>query len=457
VFYGRKEELKLINDKILSEKFEFGILYGRRRVGKTTILKEVIRNNEGIYFVANEMDFEHNIKNFGNIVAKYFNMDVNFGSLDQIFNFIKNASQNKRFVVVIDEFTYLFSKEKGVISLVQNLVDSLQDSNLVLILAGSQVGMIEEIISYQKPLYGRATFKLHIKPFNYLESQLFYPNFSNEDKVIAYSVFGGIPFYLSLIDDKLSIKENIINLLLKETSLLKNEVEFVLKQELTNTQTYRMVLNAIASGATKVNEISNKARINNTGNTSTYLKTLESLGIIKRVIPFGENINSRKSLYKISDQMFNFYYTFINKNLSALTFLNENQFYENYISPELVRYASFSFEEICRSFLAIINKEKKTDFYTEINSYWGNNILIKEEVELDIVARRGEDIDVYECKFTNKEFNYEQLETLKRNASFLNPSKYGVFSKSGASNNVINELDYIYTLNDLYQIELIVL
>jgi AAA+ ATPase superfamily predicted ATPase len=203
MFIGRVEEKALIKERIDRKSFEFGILYGRRRIGKTTLLKNILEERKGIYFVASEMDFNYNLDVFSSLVAGFFNESVTFNSLEMLFAYLKKKSEKERVLLVIDEFTYLFTREKGVESILQNIIDDiLKEANMILVLSGSQVGMIEDVISYKRPLYGRLSFKIKLEDMDYYDASQFYPEYSDEDKIIAYSIFGGIPHYLAKIDDR---------------------------------------------------------------------------------------------------------------------------------------------------------------------------------------------------------------------------------------------------------------
>ncbi|NCU27849.1 ATP-binding protein, partial [Candidatus Nomurabacteria bacterium] len=312
MFIGREKEKQIILKHIDSSSFEFGIVYGRRRVGKTALLKEVMKQNTGIYFVANEMGFDYNISEFAGTVANYFNESVTFKDLEMIFSYLCKKSLEQRVLVVIDEFSYLFSREPGVQSVLQNIIDNeLIKSNVKLILAGSQVGMIEEVISYKKPLYGRTTFRLKITAFDYFDAAKFYPGFSSEDRIRAYGVLGGIPYYLSKVDDSFSLRDNIIDLVLREGSFLADETEFFLKQELRAVSSYGMIIHSVSRGATRLNEISTKSQIGNTGTATKYINILRDLDIIYKEVCFGEGESSKKTIYKLKDHSFDFYYTFV--------------------------------------------------------------------------------------------------------------------------------------------------
>ena len=452
MFIGRKKEIETIEKRIQSEEFEFGILYGRRRIGKTCLLKEILKNNKGIYFVANEMGYEYNLNILSNAVASYYNESVTFSSLDMLFNYLNKKSNRERVLLIIDEFTYLFTKEPAIQSLLQNAIDNhLVESNVTLILSGSHVGMIEDVISYHKPLYGRTTFKMKIKPFDYYEASQFYSNFDNEDKVRLYSVFGGIPYYLSKIDNKISIKDNIKKLIIDDNALLADETEFFLKQELRSITSYSMIINSICSGATRLNEISTKSQVNNTGTTTKYLNTLRNLDIIEKEICFGEKPNSKRTLYKIKDNFFNFYYKFIYMNKSKMILLSPNVFYADFIEPKLDEYVSFIFEKVAKEFLIRENLVTKGDTFYEIARYWGNNKKLKREVDIDIMTNGDKGNIAYECKWTNDLFRNSEVKDLKEESEFLKPYRLGGFSKSGYSNEALSKLDLTYTVSDLFK------
>lgn len=453
MFLAREKELEIIEKRIQSKNFEFGIVYGRRRIGKTSLLKEVLFRNKGIYFVANEMGLEHNLNNLYSAVSDFFNENITFNSLEMLFKYLVEKSKNERVILIVDEITYLLSSDESIQSVLQNIIDTyLLDSNILLILSGSQVGMIEDIVSYEKPLYGRTTFKLQLKAFDYYEASLFYPSFSAIDKINAYSIFGGVPYYLSKIDDTLSLKENVVNLIISEDGILFEETDFFLKQELRSISSYSMILNAISSGATKLNEISNKAQINNTGTTSKYLETLKGLGLIEKEVCFGENQNSRKTIYRIKDNFFNFYYTFIHPNKSKIVLLNSETFYDIFIKPNLDKYVSYIFEVICTEFLIRKNKTASTDIFFEIGRFWGNNKKLKREVEIDIVTKTSKGNICYECKWLSDVFRKKEYLDLKEESELLEPIRLGGFSKSGFSVDAKSLLDYAYSLDELFLI-----
>ncbi len=449
MFIGREKELGILKNKIKSNNFEFGIIYGRRRIGKTKLLQELVKDHDAIYYVANEMGFENNLEQLSRTVANYFNQPFIFSSYEDLFRFVGQKSIEDELILIIDEFTYLMSSNEEILSVLQNIIDhTLLNSKLKLIISGSHVGMLEDAISYKKPLYGRSTFKLKIEPFDYYDASKFYPNASNEEKIMYYSVFGGVPFYTNRINDNLSFKENVLNLLIEEGSIFEDEVTFFLSQEVRSIATYAKVLNAIASGATKVNEISTKSGISDTGNTSKHLDLLIQLGIVEKIYSFGERINSRKSMYKIKDQLFMFSYRFIERFRSQRTIMDPNIFYNTYIEPHLEEFVSFEFERISQEFLL----RKYPNEIQEISNYWYNDAKLKMDIEIDIVMRKSDKLYAFECKWTNKNINGKIIEDLKYKTLHLNENvNIGFFSKSGYADDV-NKSILSFSLKDLYKL-----
>lgn len=448
MFVGREKEINILTSKINSKGFEFGILYGRRRIGKTKLLQELVKNHNAIYYVANEMGSDHNLQQFSRTVADYFNQPFTFSSYEDLFMFLGKKSIEEEVVIIIDEFTYLMASSPEILSVLQNIIDQhLLSSKLKLILSGSHVGMLEDAISYNKPLYGRSTFKLKLEAFDYFDAAKFYPNAPVEDKIRYYSVFGGVPFYASKIDDKLSFQENVISLIINDGAIFEDEVSFFLSQEVRSVATYGKVLHAISSGASRVNEISTKSGIADSGNTTKHLDLLIQLGIVEKIISFGEGLNSRKSIYKIKDQLFMFNYKFLERYRSQKTIMDAQSFYIKYVEPHLNELISFEFEKIAMQYLI----RKFRNEIEEISSYWYNNSKLKQDIEIDIVMRRNGLLYAFECKWTNSPIDQKVESQLLSKIPHLGENvKIGFFSKSGFSSN-IDHSSLKYNSVDLYE------
>lgn len=446
MFIAREKELKILDSKILSDQFEFGIIYGRRRIGKTSLLQEVVKKHGAIYYVANEMGLEYNLKQLSSIVAAYFGEPFSFNSLEQLFEYLAKKSKEQKLILILDEFTYLLASNPELLSVLQNIVDQhLLQSSLKLILSGSHVGMVEDALSYKKPLYGRTTFKLKVEAFDYFDAAKFYPAMSNEDKIRLYSVFGGVPFYTNKIDQEKSVSENIKSLIIEEGSVFEDEISFFLSQEVRSVASYGKIINAIASGATRLNEISTKSGMSSTGTTSKYIDLLLTLGIIEREYCFGETSNSKKTIYRVKDQLFNFHYRFVERYKTQKTIMDADRFYDTYVSPHLDEFVSLEFEHICRDFLI----RKYSDSIEEIGRYWYNDVKEKKDIEIDVVMRRSSKLYAFECKWTNPQINSKVAKEFERKTSYLGDVTLGYFSKQKQA-----KIDHglLFTTEDLYDL-----
>ena len=447
MFIGREKELMLIEQKVKSSRFEFGILYGRRRIGKTSLLKQIVQKHKAIYYVANTMGLEYNMNQLSQTVAQYFNEPISFDNLEMIFKYLVLRSNEKRITLIIDEFTYLMDGNDRILSLLQNIIDhSLLDSNLCLIISGSHVGMIEDALSYQKPLYGRSTFKLKLEQFNYREASKFYPNISNQDKVRFYSIFGGVPFYLGQIDSNKSVKENIIDLILAPGAIFEEEISFFLSQEVRSQINYGRVLNAIASGATKLNEIATKSGNIPSGQAISYINVLMNLGILEKEIAFGSTERSRKTIYRIKDGLFRFHFTYIEKHKSQKTMMHPSSFYDRYIAPFLDEFVSLEFENISRTYLIL----KHQNELESIGRYWANDAKNRIDIEIDIVASIENHRSAYECKWTSAPIDMQVVNQLYEKARYLNIDQLGFFSRNGYTEEVRLKNYLLYSVDDLY-------
>ena len=295
MFLGREKELKMLSDYYDSSTFEFGVIHGRRRVGKTTLLKESIKGRKSLYLLAQQANAKTNLDLF----SKRYGELLGVGQItyDSFRDFFEAIFKEDQLIVILDEFSYLTEVDASIESVLQGLIDTYKEmTSIKFIISGSEIGMFNNHFSVSKPLFNRQTFSYHLKECDYLESSLYYPKFKPEDKVRAYAVFGGLPYYLSQIDDGLSIEENIKRLITNENARFSNEVNMLLHTELRSIQEYQSVLQAIHSGSTKLSEIDSKSRIQDTAKTSKYVKKLMELEIIEKEYKFLETPNSKNNL-----------------------------------------------------------------------------------------------------------------------------------------------------------------
>ena len=437
MFIGRQRELSSLEKLYNSDKFEFAVIYGRRRVGKTALISKFIEGKDAIYFMGVESNEKQNLENFSRSIMEFASSqapDSFFPSMQSALEYVFKLSESRRIILAIDEYPYVARASKSLASTLQLLIDRYKDnSKLMLILCGSSMSYMEDkVLSYKAPLYGRRTAQMKILPFDFEETCEYLQDFSSDDKALIYGIVGGTPQYLLQIDDNLSVEENIKELFLNPVSFLYEEPTNLLKQEVREPAVYTAVISAIASGASKMSEISSKSN-ENTSFCSNYLKNLIDLGIVDRETPYGEK-TSRKSIYSIADNMFRFWYRFVFPNMSIISRGAGELAYKS-IEPYLPEYMGKVFEEICKEYLwkELFLGECPVAF-SELGRWWGNNPKERRQEEIDIMGEQDKDTALFgECKWTNEKLNQNVLETLIERSELFNykTNHYYLFSKSG--------------------------
>ena len=444
MFIGRNTELKTLDKLYRSNKFEFAVIYGRRRVGKTALINEFSKDKDTIFFTGVETNAKQNLENFSRCIMEYqtgFALDSSFASFQAALEYVFQLAQEKRLVLVIDEYPYVARALKSFASTLQLLIDKNKDSSkLFLILCGSSMSYMEDnVLAYKAPLYGRRTAQLKIQPFDFFESCRYFENFSGEDKALAYGIMGGTPQYLMQLDDRLSIEDNIKNTHLNPASSIFEEPNNLLKQEVREPAIYNAVITAIATGASKMNEISGKID-EDTSVCATYIKNLISLGIVKKEMPYGEK-SGRKTIYSIEDNMFRFWYRFVPGNTSLISRGAADLAYSR-IAPELSAYMGGVFEEICKQYLwRLLLAGKCAVSFTELGRWWGTNPKTRTQEEIDIMGTDKDSALFGECKWTNDKVDLGVLETLIERSSLFHFGKthFYLFSKSGFTKGCIDK------------------
>ncbi len=388
-FVNRTEELNSLNSAYKSGRSEFIPIYGRRRVGKTELIREFIKDKNAIYFLADERGDPENLSEFRLLVADGVNneligsSDLNWG--DTLKEMAKCA---ERLVVVIDEYPYLISGNKAIPSIFQKAWDLyLKDSNIMLILCGSSITMMEQhVLGSKSPLYGRRTGQMKIEPLKFRHFSLFFPKFKKEDLVKVYAITDGIPYYIREANFKMK-KIDDLDTLYSTESLLLEEAEFLLKYEFREPARYFAILKAIAFGKTKFGDIVNYTGLSSSV-VSQYLSNLSTLNIVKAEYPITERIpRSRNARYYITDNYFTFWFRFVYPNKSLIyNGLKIENFETNFNS-----YLGFVFEKISKELLW----EMRPMEFTKIGRWW------HKDKEIDLVALNdsSKDIMFIECKW----------------------------------------------------------
>lgn len=447
MFIGREKELSDLNDMYNQDKFQLFVLYGRRRVGKTTLINEFCKNKDAIFYSAEQSNNKLNLEKFSGQVFQFYGENTlePFSSWANALTYINDRQKDKRLILVFDEFPYLVKKNKALLSELQHLIDHrLQYGNLFIILCGSYMGFMEkEVLSSKSPLFGRRTGQLHMKSFDYHTSLRLLDGFSDEEKLMFYGAFGGTALYLQQIQSDKSFEENIKYAFLRTTAYLYEEPLLLLRQEVQEPGIYSAIIEAIAGGATRSNEISTKID-EEPAKCLKYIKILCELGILYKEAPFGEKQSSRKTIYGISDFMFRFWYRYVFTNRSLIESGASDAIWKKRIQTTYSDYMGLVFEKICSDYLMLQNiRGNLPILFTKIGRWWGSDAASHSQAEIDIIANEGKDYLICECKWRNEKLDLSVLKGLKEKADAFtkkrNNTWYVLFSKSGFTDAVTDE------------------
>ncbi len=437
MFIGRERELESLDRLYASGKFEFAVIYGRRRVGKTALINQFIGDKKAIYFMGVESNDKQNLENFSKSIMEFgtgIQAETAFASFQAALEYVFKLAKKERLVLVIDEYPYVARSSKSLASTLQLLIDKYKDdSKLMLILCGSSMSYMEDhVLAYKAPLYGRRTSQMKVQPFDFADVCRYFRHFSDEERAVVYGMVGGTPQYLLQMDDRLSIEDNIKNTFLNPTSSLFEEPENLLKQEVREPALYNAIITAIAAGASRMAEISVKVG-EDTSVCAAYLKNLLSLGLVRKEKPYGEK-SSRKSIYFLGDNMFRFWYRFVPENHSIINRGAANLAYQR-IEPHLSDYMGKVFEEICKQYLwkLLLDGESPVEF-RELGRWWGTDPSLRSQAEIDIMGEQDKDTALFgECKWTNEKVDTGVLETLARRSHIFHyrDTRLYLFAKSG--------------------------
>ena len=446
MFIGRRRELDDLKQRYDKGKFEFAVMYGRRRVGKTTLINEFVKDKEVIFYTGIEGNEKENLeglsKSIYSISQDYADTSSSFASFQEALETAFKIAEKRRIVFVIDEYPYIAGNYKALSSILQILIDRNKNtSKMFLILCGSSLSFMEnQVLGYKSPLFGRRTCQYKIIPFDYFETKDYYNKFTCTDLATIYGITGGIPLYMSLMNDNLSVDENIKSNFLVPNAYLFEEPTNLIKQECRDPAQYNSIIKAIATGSSRMSEICSKTGLD-TGLTSSYLNKLMSLGIVKKEMPFGTDI-SRKTIYSLEDSMFRFWYRFIPDNLATINRGLTDIVYKK-IAPQITSFMGGVFEEISKQYLWELNRQGKAAItFTDLGRWWGNDPKNKCEAEVDIMGTADDKTALFcECKWSNENVDTGVLDTLIERSklfSFTNIYLY-LFAKIGFTKGCIDK------------------
>ncbi len=438
-FYCRDEELRKMNARYDEGDFECIIMYGRRRVGKTTIINEFCKDKPNIFFSALNSTGQENLEALSKAIMTYERPDMLetpvFHDFDAALNEITLLSNENRIVFVIDEYPYLAKAKPSISAMLQHIIDhKWQHSKLFMILCGSSMSFMEEqVLGQESPLYGRRTAQFKIEPLNYKETALFNPKLNLEDNALIYGITGGIPHYINKLNVKKNIDDALLTNLFDKSGYLYEEPSNLLKQELREPAVYNAIIKAIAQGATHLNEIVSRVG-DSSGTCTSYIKTLIDLGIVKKETPVTEK-TGKKTIYILADNFFRFWYRFVPSNISAIDSGRIQNTYERSIKPYFSDYMGITFEGMCKEYLLYYEDDLPINL-NEVGQWWGTDPRSRKQVQIDIVGTpaEGKEYIIGSCKYKNEKIGVDELELLREYANaFGKGSKYHfyIFSKSG--------------------------
>jgi AAA+ ATPase superfamily predicted ATPase len=456
-FINREKELQTLEKEYKKKNSSFIVIYGRRRTGKTTLIEKFIEDKPSIYFLADLQNERLQIERFKNVVAESLNDELlkslQINDWETIFKYIFQKEHKRKLIIVIDEFQYLVKVNKALPSIFQSVWDNLlKNQNVMLVLCGSLISLMYDIaLNYSSPLYGRRTAQIKLQPMNFFNFQKFFTS-SNNDKLLQfYSVIGGIPKYIEFFNEKTEIFENIKENILDKNSFLYEEPKFLLKDEVREPVTYFSILQVISQGEHKIGKIASKLGIE-TKNLTSFIEKLIELEIIERQVPVTEEnpAKSKKGLYFIKDNFFNFWFRYVFPHQSYLE-TGKYDFVLNKIKSEFNLYVSFIFEKVAADYL--LEKVELPFPIQKIGKWWDK------DKEIDIVVLGENEILFGECKYWDKPVGLNVLNGLKEKSKYViwkkeNRKEYfAVFSRKGFTQDLIKEAEkernvYLFSLEE---------
>ncbi len=472
MFIGRERELASLKEFYDKDGIGMTVIYGRRRIGKSTLIAEFVKDKKTIFYTATKVGKTRNLELFSRQVVDLFMPgmeNISFGTLEAVFDFIDKNIGDEKIVLVIDELPYWAEKDEALLSVLQKYIDTVwNDKNLKIILCGSALSFMEKkVLSEKSPLFGRRNSQIKLEAFNYLDAAKFVPNYSNEDKAICYGITGGVAKYLSMIDSNKSIDENIVRLFFRTDGYLYDETRNLLTQEFSDISLVNNIVEQIASGENALNIIA--AKIGEKAQTVLYsLEKLRNVGLIEKKKCITDEKNKKKTQYVLKDYMFKFWYEFIPKATSVIEMGQGEIYYTKVVKPALHSFMGSIFEEMCRYYTL---KKGITGeygcFITSVGTWWGvENITEKDgevraqSADIDVVALSEVDKKavVGECKFKNEKIDKGIYDTLIRRSKLISAkykvSKYIFFSLSGYTDwydSLADEDVLLLTLDSLYE------
>jgi len=412
-FINREQELSALEAAYHSTKPEFFLIYGRRRIGKTELVKKFVEGKPHLYFMAKEQPVDQEIERLGERFSEKFNVHIKVSKdVDNTFTqMMAKVDPKEKFILVIDEFPFWVKKHRPILSEFQHLWDErLSNSNLLLILLGSSVSMMEDdLLSYNSPLYGRRTGQLKVEPMGPVHLKGFLPSYDLEDLIKVYGAVGGVPFYLKEFGDKKSFLENIKATFLNKSNILYEEAEILLREELREVTVYFNIMKAITDGETHPGDIATKAYVNIT-NISKYLNTLNTLGFITKESAITEPPKMKNYLYKVSDNYFSFWLRYVYPNKEDIEEDIDGALAR--LDKDLPEFMGHVFEDYCKRVIRSMDTPISKAPDLKVGKWWFG----EEEIDIVAISEKMNAVLFAECKWSKEADAKRIAQELKRKA-----------------------------------------
>lgn len=440
-FVDREQEMETLQSEYEKDGSALVVLYGRRRVGKTTLISEFIKDKNALFFLASEESEAQNRSLLKEKVAEFINSDLlrsaEVKSWDVLFQSIMDTPFESKPVIVLDEFQYLGKANPAFPSIFQRIWEEiLKDKSVMVILCGSLISMMEsQTLAYGSPLYGRRTAQIRLKQIPFAYYHEFFPGKSHRELIEMYAVTGGVPKYIELFSESGDIYSAIRKCVLNRSGYLYDEPHFLLQQEVTEVGSCFSIMRAIAAGNSKLSAISAVLEIKATSLTK-YLKTLIDLDILEREVPITEENpeRSKKGLYKIKDNYLRFWFAFVYPNMSFIE-SGHSEIVMNKIKKSLVRnHIAFVYEDVCKERMWELNAEDRWPFnFTKLGRYWD----ARTEIDIAAIDPEGKNLILGECKYWQEPVDVDVLRNLEAKTDAVDWERnnrkvwYVLFSVSG--------------------------
>lgn len=457
-FYDRIDELDALSTAFESPGHDCFVVYGRRRVGKTELLKRFGADHPHVYYLAaQEAETRQREKFVGQVANRFDDRVPRVDDWPDAFDYLGEKLAIEDVVVVIDEFPYLVGGNDSLPSYVQAFVDErLRNTDSMLVLCGSSVSVMEsEVLGHESPLYGRRTGQIDLQPFSFTQAREAI-GYDVENAIRSYAITGGTPMYLTLFDYDRSLADNVLAQILSRTAVLYNEPEFLLRTELRNPTRYMSILEAIATGHTTPNEISGATNVGS-GPLSKYLRTLKRLRLVDREVPVtASSKKSKRSIYRVADEFLRFWFRYVEPHRSSIEEA-PRIVYENTIEPDLPKHVATTFEDICTEAVWEAIRRGELGGYSEVGRWWYGG----EEIDIVGLSPNDDRILFCECKWTREPVGYSLVDDLREKAESVRwgpetrQERFALFSKSGFVDDLADTLDenwHLFELSDIDQL-----